>query len=142
MRTDTQKAKSLLLEGTYTCVLCKGEDVYTSNQRGVAPLLSWIKSGTDLKNFSAADKVVGKAAAFLYVLLGVKEVYAEIISEPASQTLENFNISHQFASKVMAIRNRTNTGFCPMESAVLNIDEPNEALNAIIKKLEELKNKN
>lgn len=142
MITDTQKAKSLLFEGKYTCVLCKGEEVYTSSQRGVAPLLSWIKSGTDFKDFSAADKVVGKAAAFLYVLLGVKEVYAEIISEPARQTLENFNISHQFASKVKAIRNRTNTGFCPMESAVLDIDDPNEALKAIIKKLEELKNQN
>lgn len=142
MRTDTEKAKELLFSGKYTCVLCKGEMVYTSSQRGVAPLLSWINSNTDLKEFSAADKVVGKAAAFLYVLLGVKEVYAEIISEPAWETFNKFGISCHYREKVKAIRNRTDTGFCPMETSVLSIDTPQEALKAILKKLEELKKAN
>ena len=142
MRTDTVKAKELLFSGKHTCVLCKGERVYTSNQRGVAPLISWLNSKTDLKGFSAADKVVGKAAAFLYVLLGTKEVYADIISEPALETFNKYGISCHYNEKVKAIRNRTDTGFCPMETSVLATQEPEEALKAILRKLEELKNGN
>ena len=38
-----------------------------------------------------------------------------------------------------AIRNRDNTGYCPMETAVLDIDVPAEAVTAIRAKLEELR---
>ena len=41
--------------------------------------------------------------------------------------------------KVDAIFNRTNTGFCPMESAVWDIDEPEKAPDAIKKKLAALR---
>ena len=66
---DLQRAERALAEGGHTLVLVKGERVITSNQRGVAPLLALID--TDVTGFSAADKVVGKAAALLYVKLGV-----------------------------------------------------------------------
>ena len=75
-----EKAKTLLAEGGYTCVICGGDKVYTSHERGVKPLLELLEQGAELKGFSAADRVVGKAAAFLYVLLGVSAVYAGVIS--------------------------------------------------------------
>ena len=65
------KARNLLDSGDYTCVVCNGNAIYTTTQRGVAPLLNWLDSGTDLTNFSAADRVVGRGAAFLYCLKGV-----------------------------------------------------------------------
>ncbi len=142
MRADTEKAKELLFSGKYTCVLCKGERVYSSSQRGVAPLLSWLNFEEDLRGFCAADKVVGKAAAFLYVLLGTAEVYADIVSDPAVETLRKFGIPCFYGEKVKAVRNRTDTGFCPMETSVLDIEEPEAALDAILKKLEELRNGN
>lgn len=142
MRTDTEKARELLLSENCTCVLLKGEKVYKSRQRGVAPLLSWLNAETDLRDFSAADKVVGKAAAFLYVLLQMGEVYACIISEPALEVLNRFGIPCHYGERVKAIRNRTDTGFCPMETSVLRIDEPRQALKAILHKLEELKKGN
>ena len=72
MNVDLNMAQSILEQDGCTCVLCNGETVYKSHRRGVAPLMGWLESGTDLKGFSAADKVVGKATAFLYCLLGVK----------------------------------------------------------------------
>lgn len=45
--------------------MCKGSTIYISTERGVKPLIDRIDDGTDLQGFSAADKVVGKAAAFL-----------------------------------------------------------------------------
>lgn len=74
MRTDLKKAAEMLKNGAYTCVLCKDEEIITCAERDVKPLLDLYDSGNDLKGFSAADKVVGKAAAFLYVLLGVKAI--------------------------------------------------------------------
>ena len=131
--TDLQKAKSLLKDDV-TCALCKGERVYLTKERGVKPLLTWIDSGEDFSSFSAADKVVGKAAAFLYVLMKVDCVYANVISSPALQTLNAFGIKVEYGQEVSAIRNRTNTGFCPMETAVWDVDEPHKAYEIVKQK--------
>ena len=67
-----ENAKELLESGGYTCVITDGDRVLTSTLRGVKPLVQFLESGRDLTGFSAADKVVGRATAYLYVLLGVK----------------------------------------------------------------------
>lgn len=121
-----------------TCALCHSDVVYTTTQRGVKPLLDWLDGGTDLKGFSAADKVVGRAAAFLYVLLGVREVYAFVISEAAVSVLKKHGIDAKYEKSVPHIINRMGNGMCPMEQAVLDIEDPDNALTAIRKRLAEL----
>lgn len=139
--TELARAKEALLRGGYTCAICKGETLYTSDERGVKPLLSWLNSGAALANAAAADKVVGKAAAFLYVLLGVREVYAPVISERARSVLEEHAIALEAEIVVPAIRNRRGDGYCPMESAVWDIEDAREAKAAIEKKAKELAGK-
>ena len=129
--TDLEYARRILKQGSYTCVLCKGADMLCDTRRGVKPLLELLDSEKDLRGFSAADKVVGKAAAHLYHLLGVREVYAGVISEPAKAVLGNCGICVTYAKCVPHIQNRTQTGLCPMESAVWDISDPRDALNAI-----------
>lgn len=138
MNENLMKAKELLDANDCTCVIRKEECVYTSRERGVKPLLAWVNEGVDFAGFSAADKVVGKAAAFLYVLLRVEAVYARIISAPAVQIFEEHDVQVFYEEKVEAIRNRTNTGFCPMETTVWEIGNPKEALGAIRRKASEL----
>ena len=82
--------------------------------------------------------MVGKAAAYLYVLLGVKEVFAGIISEKATEVFLRFGISFTYSECVPAIINRTGDGFCPMETAVSAIDDPEDALYAVKAKMKEL----
>ena len=135
---ELKKAKELLSTNEYTCVLCHGEKFYTSTQRGVKPLVDWLSSKTELRGFSAADKVVGKGAAFLYALLGVRAVYANVISRPALAVLLTHGIDTQYDTLAENIINRKGDGICPIESAVLEINEPREAYEAIIKKLSEL----
>lgn len=137
---NLEKAKKLLCEGGFTCVVCDDLNVHTSTMRGVAPLLKWLDEGMSLQGFSAADKVVGKGAAYLYILLEVKEIYADVISRPALETLKNHNIPTSYTILTEAVRNRDNTGFCPIETAVMNIDNPHDAFAAIRNKLENLKN--
>ena len=138
MEQNLKKALDLLNSGDYTCVACKEEVVYTTTQRGVAPLLNWLDSKTDLKDFSAADRVVGRGAAFLYCLLGVKEVYALVMSRPAAEVLQSHGILADAGTFVEGIINRTGTGPCPFEAAVMDIQDTQEALTALHAKRKQL----
>lgn len=140
MPEDLQRAQTLLKEGGYTCVLCLGERVHCSRERGVAPLLALLDGGEDCCGFSAADKVVGKAAAMLYCLLGVRRVYAGVISDAAVRVLRRNGIEVYRDRLVEHIRNRAGTGLCPMEEATRSIDEPEAALDAIRATLARLHN--
>ena len=137
---DFEKAKKMLEQSNNTCVFCNGDSVMTSQKRGVAPLLELLDENKSLEGYSAADKVVGNGAAFLYVLLKVKALYAEVISKSALETLEQFQINVKFETLTNAIRNRNNTGLCPIETAVQGITDPEIALTAIRNKLKEMKN--
>ena len=135
---DLQNARAMLARGGYTCVLCRADTYVTDTRRGVKPLLELLDSGTDCRNFCAADKVVGKAAAHLYCLLGVRAVYAAVISQPAKAVLEENGIAVTFDTLVPAIRNRAGDGLCPMESAVWDIPGHEAARQAILATLRKL----
>lgn len=139
MNLNLERAKKMLEEQNFTCVLCKDDDVFSSRERGISPLLSLLDSGKPLENYCAADKVVGKGAAYIYVLLKIKSLYAGTLSESAEEVLKRCGIEVYFSEKVKRILNRDKTGFCPIESAVLESDSPEDALFQIRKKLEELR---
>ena len=136
--TDMSAARLQLDAGNYTCVLCRGRNRYTTTERGVKPLVRWLEEGLELRGFSAADKVVGKATAYLYCLLGVKAVYAHVMSISAAQVLAEHGISVECGKVVENIINRQGTGICPFEAAVLEIRDPDAAYAAIVDKMAEL----
>lgn len=138
MKNDLEQAKELLANEEYTCAACRGGELFTATEHGVRPPLRWLNEGTNLTGATAADRIVGKAAAFLYVLLGVQTVYAPLMSAPAQETLRANGIEAIADEVVPAIRNRTNTGYCPMESSVWEITDPHEAKAALERKISEL----
>lgn len=135
---DLEKARKQMVEQGYTCVLVRGGEVIASRDRGVKPLMLWLEQGVDLRGFSAADKVVGKATAFLYVHLGISCLYAGVISGGAAEVLTRFGIPFQAGQVVPVILNRRKDGLCPMESTVAGIDDMPEALRAIKEKFMQL----
>lgn len=138
MTKDLKSACSLLKSGGYTCVVCREDVVHTATERGVKPLLNWVDTGLNLNGFSAADRVVGRGAAFLYCLLGVREVYAHVMSRPAAEVLEHHGIAVFSGTLVDGIINRKGTGPCPFEDAVLAIDDAQTALRAIRAKMAQM----
>lgn len=138
MSANLLQAIDLLKNGDYTCVLCMQNNIFTSTERGIKPLLDWVDSDICFRGFSAADKVVGKAAAFLYILLGVKEIYAPVMSEAAIRLFLRHGIFIKYDRSAKMICNRMNSGPCPMEQAVQGIDHPDEACTAIRNKLQQL----
>lgn len=136
--SDIENAKQILASGNYTCVLCKDNEVHTSNERGVKPLVAWYESGHKFNGFSAADKVVGRGAAFLYVLLGVNSIYADVISSPALELLKNHKIRVEYGTEVEHIINRRGDGICPFELAVMDINNADAAYLIIQNKIKKI----
>lgn len=134
--TDLQTAKNNL--AGHTICLCKdGERLY-SDERGIAPMMSFIAEGYDLSNYSVADKVVGKAAALLFVKCGIVAAYAENLSKSGKAVLEANGILYEYATLTDKIINRAGTDICPMEKVVLNCDDAEEAYALLKNRLKEL----
>lgn len=126
------QAKSSLLSSASTIAVVSDGEVFTSQERGVKPLLFLLKEKKEfLKGASVADKVIGKAAALLMVLGEIKEVHTLIISEPAIKVFEKHNIPCFYDKKVTRIVNRTGDGLCPMETLCLDVENPQEAFDRI-----------
>ena len=138
MSDALDQIKVELFRSNNTCIVRKGEQTYTSDKRGVRPLLDWLDIGMDFSGYVAADRVVGNGAAFLYVLLNVKELYAHVLSRPAAETLERYHIRVAYGTLVDNIRNREGNGICPIEEAVTGETVAADALRRIRARLAEL----
>ena len=131
-------ARQKLIDGGYTCVVLIDDLEYTSYDRGVKPLISLLQSDRSVVGAFAADKCVGAGAAHLYVLLGVRAVWANVISESAMDVLKNNNIEIYYDKSVPYIINRKGDGMCPIESAVAGLKSSAEAYDLIIAALRQL----
>ncbi len=139
MVDDLKKARSLL-EGGCTLALCRGSRCVTSAAGGIGDLLRLQAGNEDFRGFCAADRIVGRAAAFLYVLMGVRAVHAAVISEGALDILRRHGVEASFDRCTAAIINREGTGLCPMEEAVAELSDPQQAAAAIAARLRQLQN--
>lgn len=75
-----------------------------------------------LKDAIIADKVIGKVAASILIVAGVKEIYADVMSKYAIPVLEKNNVKYEYRNLVNYVQNNDKTGMCPMENKYK--DEP------------------
>lgn len=139
MSDDLKNAVAILREKKYSFVAAKGGVTYTSFERGVSPIMKIYDLGFDVHGFAAADKVVGKGAAMIYILLGVGDVHAGVMSRAAKNTLDAAGINNSCDELVERIINRTGDGLCPIESSVIDEDDPERGIIIIKSALEKLK---
>ena len=131
MHPELLRAAALLQKSEHTLVLLRGEEQVTSDLRGIRPLLELLESARDFSGFFAADRIVGKAAALLYVRLGVCAVFAEVLSSGGKAVLEKHGIEVAFDTLTEKITARTGKGLCPMEQTVQFISDPQQAETAL-----------
>lgn len=104
-----------------SCVLRNGNEIRVFRGRGVADLYRLLKKEPEfLDGAFIADKVVGKAAAALMILGGVRKVFADVISRPARSLFLKKRIKVDFTIEVPHIINRTRTDWCPLEKRCVN----------------------
>ncbi|MBD5356132.1 MAG: DUF1893 domain-containing protein [Bacteroides sp.] len=125
------KLIEILHSGNHSLVVANGE-IRTFNKKGVADLYHLYTSDPLFLNGSeVADKVIGKGAAALMVMGKVRNVYADVISEPALALLHDNHLSVTYSRKVENIINRQGTGICPVETLCLNCKSAAECLPLI-----------
>ncbi|MBE6706337.1 MAG: DUF1893 domain-containing protein [Ruminococcaceae bacterium] len=137
-----QSAKNLIMKDKASCVVIKDNKILNiEHASGISPIIALYESGA-LKDAVIVDKIVGKAAASVMSLGGVKACYGITVSTSAVEYLKSRGIAIDYDSCVDYIVNRRGDGQCPMEDAVKSIDNEQEALAAIKERLIELRQKN
>ncbi len=134
--TDLELARQAL--PGHTLALCKNGEVLCSDLRGLAPMVRLLREGRDLTGYSAADRVVGRAAALLFLKAGIRELYADTLSEGAAALLTAHGLPFSCCVRTERILNRAQTDLCPMEQAVVGTDDPALGWAQILQRLEEL----
>ena len=129
-------AKEKLLVNNHSLVVVKDYKViHKSDEKGLAPILSCYQEDRSIfDGASIADKVIGKAAGLILIESNIKELYAELISDRAIEILDQANISYEYNKRVPEIRNRDNTGMCPMEELALDSSSADELVEKIKEK--------
>lgn len=123
-------------------VINQNKIVYTANQRGISVLIDLFENQPEkLKGAIIVDKVIGKAAAMIFVYAGVNMVYGETMSNHAKKYLNSNQIKADYGICVDSIINREGNGICPMESSVLDIEDAKVGYDILVKKVAELKKK-
>ena len=136
---NLEQAKKILLDNDFTCVVVDDNEMRTSTFSGIRPLIQFLEVSEDaFKGASIADRCIGRAAAFLMIHGGVKEIYTKMISDHALALLEEHGVPVEYDVKVPYIINRTQDDMCPMEKTCLLISDPKAAYDALKVKLKEL----
>lgn len=122
----------------HALALCKDGEIVTSDKRGVSALVGFIDDNMKFDGYSAADIIVGKAAAMMFVKLGVGVLYAGTLSRAGAEYLKKNNVEFSYGEMCDRIINRAGTDICPMEKAAADTEDYNEGYLLIKKRMKEL----
>ena len=116
--TNLENVKKKLYEKNASLVVlykngeCK--EYYQNRINDIKDILK--KNKLALKDAIIADKIIGKVAASILTIAGVKEIYADVISKYAIPVLEENNIKYEYKILTEYVINNSKTGMCPMEN--------------------------
>lgn len=131
----SKDTKAMLLEKlkTSTLVVYKNDEIKTYSEHNLQPVLMYLEND-DFADAFVFDKVVGRAAAYLYVYGNADYVYADTISKPAIDILKKNHIKYEANNVVDEIQNKDKTGLCPFEELTKNATNASQAYGLIYKK--------
>lgn len=130
--TERRQLVDLLRDEQASCVIRNGAETRIFRERGVKDLFRLLEEDPAfLAEACVADKVVGKGAAALMVLGGVRGVYAEVVSAPVLGLFAAAHIPVEYGIEVPHIINRAKTGWCPVETLCRDCRTAEECLPLI-----------
>ena len=107
--------------------------IFTSDKDRLLPLVEYIdKLASQHHNVVIFDKIVGRAAALLFIKADCREVYSPLGSQLAIEVLEKYGIKHHLTQIVPCIQ-KPNKDMCPLEA--LSIGKEPEEFYRLIKNL-------
>ena len=129
MHADLDLASKRLNQKNLSLVVVKnGRVLFETESHGLSDLVEAINHlQSSMKGSSVADRIVGRAAALLFVYSGVSAVFAVTMSDGGKAILDNNNVFHEFEKRVPRILNLKKTDACPFEKLVAKLSSPEEA---------------
>jgi len=126
-----------------TCIVMQGDEIiFSSSSSGVKPLLDFYQLYSSSKeNLIVIDRIMGRGAVLLAILIQSTELYTPVISEAGLDLAHEYNLTVHYEELVPYIVNRSKDGRCPIESSVLDIHDIHEGYQIIINTLSNLENK-
>ena len=142
--TLKNKVDSILDERINLALFFDDGTSFLSDGKGIFDLLNIAKKPSSLKGAYAADRIVGRAAAFLYVRCKPEFLHVKTLSEGGAEILKKGNIPFEYETLTRNIMNRQGTGICPMDDAVKDIadNDTDKAYEAIYIRAKELRRRN
>lgn len=123
----TQQLISILREKKCSLVVSNHGIVSCYSKPGVRDLEYLLEHSPEVLHGAViADKVIGKAAAAMVAVGGVKELYAEVMSQRAIPFLERAGIKYAYGTLVAAIAEQADR--CPLEKITEPASTPEEAV--------------
>ena len=133
---DLEYAKQVFRKKGLAFVIVKDKEIVAeSKEKGVAPFLHVIQK-KNVEGASLADKVVGKAVAFLCVYAGIASVYTKVISSPAEKVFQDYDVHVEADDVVPMIKNRRGDDQCPIEKMIFTCETPEAAYTVLKEKVE------
>ncbi|MBN1682528.1 DUF1893 domain-containing protein [Candidatus Bathyarchaeota archaeon] len=128
--------------GNALMVYSNGVLIFSSSSKGVKPHLEAIQTlgKNKLHGTLMADKIVGRAAGLLMLYSRPSEVHAGVITLNAKRMLENEGITVYPKEVVDAVKQVDGRIYCPFESMVQGINDPDVAYHSIVEKLNSIPN--
>ena len=120
-------------------LVVKNHDIVTTYSKpGVRDLEYLLDHDPEmLHGATIADKVIGKAAAAMVVVGGVKELYAEVMSKKAIPFLEEAGIAYTYGTLVDTIKEEGDR--CQLEKITAPATTPEETVDLLRAHFEEKK---
>ena len=130
---DVDLAHSLLKEEKWNLVIVKkGRVLYSSRERGIAPLFRAVQSiGASLHKAALADRIMGSAVAMLCLNARITSVYAGVASQGALDMLKGQRVTVSSEEAVPYISNYDGTDLCPFEKLAKSYQGPSQLFAAL-----------
>lgn len=132
--TKLEEIKEILEEKEASLVVCyKNEEIKAYFQNRIKDIKDILKEDKNaMQGAIIADKVIGKVAASVLTVSGVKAIYAKVMSKYAIPVLEENNIKYEYENLVEYIINQDKTGMCPMENKYKDEPDINKIYNEMV----------
>lgn len=119
----------MLNEQGLSLLVYNNDELTTHANRGIQDLLQLISEHPErLKGAVAADKIIGKSAAAIMIVGGVKQVHTNIICSPARELFEANGVLVFATEEVPMIMNRNQSGMCPMDTQINEVESVEECV--------------
>ncbi len=130
---DLTLARETLENEECSIVVVKNKKVLLFKKgHGLKPIFETFEEiGPEIKDSVVADRILGKASAFLFRYAGVKSVYTPQATKGAVAVLIVGGIPSQVEKLIPFIKNNTGDNKCPFEKILEGVESPKKAFELL-----------